>query len=98
MTLDKIKEIVVESIRQFLVSLGREVQEVNENMKPIGDLGLDSQDGIDLVCDLEEVGFRIPNDVNPFVVEKGPCTRTVAEIAKLLQSYYVGNLEENNDE
>lgn len=98
MTQNQMKEKVVNSLREFLVSLKKEVPKINDKTKPIKDLGLDSADGIDWVCDLEEMGFNIPNDVNPFIVGKGPRVRTVGEIVELLQSLQVNNPEENPNE
>jgi len=98
MTLKQVREKVIDSLRQLLDSLEKEVPKINDKTKPIGDLGLESDDGIDWICDLEEMGFNIPKDVNLFVVDKGNCVRTVGEIVELLHSLQVDNQEESTDE
>jgi len=98
MTLKQVREKVIDSLSQLLSSLEKEVPEINDKTKPIGDLGLDSADGIVWVCDLEEMGFNIPKDVNPLVVDKGPRVRTVGKIIELLYSLQVDNQEESADE
>jgi len=87
MTVAEIEELVTNSLRQYLLSVKKEIPEMNENTKPVGDLGLESIDGIAWVCNMEEAGFNVPNDVNPFVRGKGPDARNIKGIAELLQKY-----------
>jgi len=83
---NEVEKEVIDSLREFLVSAGKEDPGIDERTRPIGDLGLDSPDGIDWVCDLEERGFVIPKDINPFVDDNEPKARTVGEIIDLLLS------------
>jgi acyl carrier protein len=87
MNKEQIRKYVIDSLKEFLVSDNKKVTEINEHTRPIDDLGLDSPDGIDWVCDLEEKGFTIPKDVNPFIDDKKHMARTVGEIADLLFFY-----------
>ena len=93
MTRDEIRGRVAESLREFLVSLGQDDVEVQDRARPIGDLGLDSADGIDWVLDLEEIGFNIPTDFNPFVDDRRKRARRFGEIVESLVPYYKGTAE-----
>lgn len=94
MTKEQIEKKVIDSLKEFLVSANKEVPVINKRAKPIGDLGLDSPDGIDWVCDLEERGIVVPVDVNPFRDDKKHKARTVGEIIDFLYSICNGS-EEN---
>lgn len=94
MTKKQIEKKVMDSFKEFLVSANKEVPAINKRTKPIGDLGLDSPDGIDWVCDLEEKGIVVPVDVNPFRDDKKHKARTVGEIIDFLYSICNGS-EEN---
>jgi len=94
MTKEQIEKEVMNSLEEFLVSANKKVPVINKRTRPIGDLGLDSPDGIDWVCDLEERGIIIPVDVNPFTDDKKHKPRTVGEIIDFLYSICNGS-EEN---
>ncbi len=98
MTVTEIETLVIDSLDEFLSSLDKDVPQIRGNTNPIGDLGLDSADGIDWVCDMEARGFNVPKDVNPFVVGRGSRTRTVKEIAELLQDCQTNNPEASTHE
>lgn len=94
MTKEQIEKEIIESLKEFLVSVNKEVPVINKRVKPIGDLGLDSPDGIDWICDLEERGIVVPVDVNPFKDDKKNKARTVGEIIDYL--WCIGNYSEEN--
>jgi len=87
MGVSEIEKVVIDSLGGFLSSLGQKVPPMKSNTNPIKDLGLSSPDGIDWVCDMEELGFNVPKEINPFVIGNGPRTRTIREIAELLRDY-----------
>jgi acyl carrier protein len=93
MTRDEIRVRVAESLREFLASLGQKEVEIQDRTRPIGDLGLDSPDGLDWVLDLEEIGFSIPADFNPFVDDRRERARRFGEIVESLVPYYKGSAE-----
>ncbi len=98
MSVTEIERFVIDSLGEFLTSLDRDVPRIRGNTDPIKDLGLDSADGIDWVCDMEGRGFNVPKDINPFVMGKGPRTRNVKEIAELLHGYQTNDPEANTNE
>ncbi len=64
-------------------------------------LGLDSEDGVDLACYLQDaLGFMIPNNVNPLVADdNGRCHyRTLGEVTALLSAICKGNLNSEDNE
>ncbi len=98
MSVTEIETFVIDSLGRFLNSLDREVPQIGGNTDPIRDLGLDSADGIDWVCDMEARGFHVPRDINPFVLGKGPRTRSVRQIAELLEDCQTNAREANAHE
>jgi len=93
MTRDEIRDRVAESLREFLISLGQDAVEIQDRTRPIGDLGLDSADGVDWVLDLEGIGFNIPTDFNPFVDDRRKRARRFGEVVEALTPYYTGTTE-----
>ncbi len=75
--------VVVEALAQFADDGTR----ITGASKPIGDLELDSEDGIAWVCDMDSSGFDIPPNINPFVDKEVRKARTVDEIVDLLLKY-----------
>ncbi len=55
--------------------------------KPIGDLGLDSMDGVGFLCDLESFGIKLADDLNPFVDDAKHCARSIEEIIKFVEAH-----------
>ena len=88
MTLAQIEQFVMDSLADYLRSVEKDVPPMSQNTRPIGDLGLESQDGVDWLCDLEDYGFVVPNNVCPFTTESGRVL-TISAIAELLQGYQV---------
>ncbi len=78
---DQIRSVVERILREFLN--GREA-EITDNTRPIDDLDLDSELGINLADIVEdELGIEIPAKVNPFKKNRTE-TRTLREIVELL--------------
>ncbi len=88
MKLAEIEQFVMDSLADYLRSVEKGVPPMSRNTKPIGDLGLESQDGVDWLCDLEDHGFVVPNNVCPFKTDSGK-TLTISAIAELLQDHQV---------
>lgn len=84
MTRKEVVDAVIESLRRFI---GDEDREISEHTRPIRDLDLESQDGIAWVLDLEDLGFRIPPDLNPLVDDERHRARSVREIVELAMKY-----------
>jgi acyl carrier protein len=75
------REAVLAALRKLLESLGVEDYEITDGCRPIGDLGLDSPDGVDFACGLsEELGVDVPKADNPFVDDLENKARTVKQI------------------
>ena len=65
----------------FLKSTGRSDVELDDNTNLIGDLGMASDEGVDLVLDLcEEFEFDFPHDFNPVVHPSGRRGRRLKEL------------------
>lgn len=63
--------------------------------KPIEDLGLTSEDGVELACILEdELGISIDDRINPLVHDSGRRGRTFDEVAKILADTVQGSADE----
>ena len=52
--------------------------------KPIGDLGLDSMAGVGFLCDLEDFGIVLADDLNPFVDDVRRRARSIAEMIEFI--------------
>lgn len=88
MTLEELRQLVQESLLQFLASRDHDVAELTDDTDPIGGLGLESEDGVDWACDLELLGISVPTKVNPFVIDgEHPRPRPFGEIVRLLYGY-----------
>jgi len=84
MTKQEATEAVIESLRRLI---GQPDQEIDGDTDPIGDLGLESQDGIAWALDLEDLGFKLPVKLNPLVDDDRHKARSVAEIVDLVLKY-----------
>ncbi len=91
MDIEQVEQMVIQSLSELLDSLEKEVPEINSDSIPISDLGLTSDDGVDWVCDLDEFGFHVPDNANPFTVDKSPKLRNIREISEFLLSYYIAD-------
>ena len=89
MTVAEIERLVIDSLAGFLKSIEKDVPPMSGKTRPIGDLGLESDDEVDWLCDLEDEGFVLPNDFRAFVTEDGTRARTIAEVARVLQAHQV---------
>lgn len=82
MTRNELSEVVYETLQQLCEIAD---VEITDACNPFEDLGLDSQDGIELACEISEKAGRLfPNDQNPFVDDLAGRVRTVGEIIDLL--------------
>jgi hypothetical protein len=70
-TMSSVGDVVEGALRDFLTGLGRDVPEFADTTDLIRATGCTSDDGIDFALDLEERGFDVPKDFNPFVHESG---------------------------
>ncbi|MFN3166414.1 MAG: hypothetical protein ACE37H_05045 [Phycisphaeraceae bacterium] len=52
--------------------------------KPIGDLGLDSMAGVGFLCELEDFGIVLADDLNPFVDDARRRARSIAEMIEFI--------------
>lgn len=79
---------VEQTIRAFLLSKGHSVGRLDASSNLIADLGLESDEGLDLALEFEDaLGIQIPSDVNPIINEKKNRGSTVGELVSTLQSY-----------
>jgi acyl carrier protein len=79
---------VEQTIRVFLVSKGHFVGKLDASSNLVADLGLESDEGLDLALEFEDVlGIQIPSDVNPIINEKKNRGSTVGELVSTLQSF-----------
>lgn len=75
------RNAVIGALGELLDELGAEHDEITDALRPIGDLNLDSADGIDFACRLgERLGVDVPNEANPFVDDEAVRARTVKQI------------------
>lgn len=76
------RQAVIKAIALFT---DRQLPDDVDNLRPIEDLGLDSQDGIAVACELSErLGFEIPNEINPLVNDQLKRGRTIKEIIEFM--------------
>ena len=92
------REAVIGALDELLDELGADHGAITDDSFPIGDLGLDSADGIDFACRLsDKLRVEVPNDANPFVDDEKVCARTVKQIiefaGELLRSQEVRSHE-----
>ena len=83
---EQIRKIVIDSIAELLQGDGRgELPKIIDQTDPIRELGLTSQDGIELACLLSyKLGFEIPPEINPFKDDARRRPRRIGEIVNLL--------------
>lgn len=79
---------VEQTIRAFLASKGLSVGRLDASSNLIAELGLESDEGIDLALEFEDVlGIQIPSDVNPIINELKHRGSTIGELVSNLQTY-----------
>jgi hypothetical protein len=80
-----------EALRQLISLLaklsGMPADEIALDMDIKDDLGLDTDDGLDLVCSLEELGYDIPDDVNPLINDQESRANKVREVLEVMLKY-----------
>jgi acyl carrier protein len=58
---------------------------LDDSVRPIGDLGLASRDGVEIAIELEELlHCKIDTPINPFVDDDKRCARTIGEMVAFL--------------
>ena len=90
---NEIRRIVIASLREILQGDGRaEIPAIDDRTDPIRDLGLTSEDGLEVACLLSyRLNFEIPPAVNPFTDDDRRRARRVGEIVDLLVTLLGGN-------
>jgi len=79
------RRAVTEALSELLDELGVEHGGITDRLRPIGDLALESIDGIDFACRLSgKLGLEVPNQINPFVDDATVRARTVKQIVDLV--------------
>src|SRR6266566_9487183 len=83
---EQIRKIVLDSIVELLQGDGRgELPPIIDQTDPIRELGLSSEDGIEIACLLSyKLGFEIPPEINPFKDDARRRSRRIGEIVNLL--------------
>jgi len=83
---EPIRKIVIESILEILHGDGRgDIPPIVDETNPIRELGLTSQDGIEIACLLSyKLKFEIPPEINPFTDDTRHRSRRIGEIVNLL--------------
>ncbi len=84
------EKIVRDSLEDFLRSIGRTIPPMDPDTRPIPDLGLDTREEVDWLCDVEELGVHVPHAFRAFVTEDGKRMRSIKEIAELLERSQTG--------
>jgi acyl carrier protein len=77
---EAVRACIVKALRDVL---GEEAAEADlqDDVKPIGNLGLDSIDGLDYACELSNaLGFNLPAKENPLIDDGRKRARTIGEI------------------
>jgi hypothetical protein len=84
----EIQSKVEQTIRTFLVSKGLSVGMLDASTNLIADLGLESDEGIFLALEFEDVlGIQIPSSFNPIINELKNRGSTIGELVSTLQTY-----------
>lgn len=92
---EEIRQQVIKSLYEILNK--QETTEINDQMDPIRDLGLDSPDGVEFACLIsEKIDFHIPDKVNPFVDDNRRRPRRVGQIVDLIYGMLHAGQETKN--
>jgi len=82
-TTDEIRQGVLQCLEDLVGDRG--IPEITDKTDPIRDLGLDSEDGVEMACALsEKFGYHIPDNLNPLVDDAKQRGRRVGEIVVLV--------------
>ncbi len=94
---NQIRACVIEGLRFLLSDTNSTEIEITDRMKPIPDLGMISPDGVDFACEISaRIGFKIPDDVNPFLNDEGNRALRLNEIVNLIYSLQPAAVEVAN--
>ncbi|MBX3356446.1 MAG: hypothetical protein KF724_12190 [Phycisphaeraceae bacterium] len=81
------RQRVISTLEAFLRSTGREGVTLSDTTNLHADLGMASDEGLDLVLDLcEAFDFDFPHDFNPVVHESGRRGRRVGELIAAIEA------------
>ena len=85
---EQIRRVVLEALGLYAE---RPLPEKADHLRPIEDLGFDSQDGVAVACELsEQLEFDIPNEINPLVNDEEKRGRTIQEIVEFISTLEAG--------
>ncbi len=85
-TKEQLREIVVQCVLE-LSDLEVKPEEIVLSTDPIEELGLDSHDGVAVICILEDkLGTEFPPKFNPLVDDQRHKSRKISEIIEALNS------------
>jgi acyl carrier protein len=77
---EAVRACIVKALQDVLGEKAAEA-DLQDDVKPIGNLGLDSMDGLDYACELSEaLGFKLPTKENPLVDDGRQRARTIGDI------------------
>ncbi|TGL50814.1 hypothetical protein EHQ61_08625 [Leptospira wolffii] len=84
----KLTQIFLESLKEVLISANIHIDNLHLDMNIEKDLGLTSQDGLNLALTLEDkLGITFPPDYNPFIDDKTGKFLKLKEIIKRLPKF-----------
>ncbi|MGC1272629.1 MAG: hypothetical protein WBC44_02890 [Planctomycetaceae bacterium] len=83
---DSVRSTVLCCLKRFLESTGRQAAELHPGAHLMQDLGLSSDEGVDLVLDLcEALHCELPHDFNPCVHESEQRDRQISELVERVE-------------
>lgn len=86
-------DLVIETLREMPCAV--EGESIAMGIKPIGDLGLDSEDEIEFICRMEaKLDLRLDPKDRVLVHESGKRARTVGEVISYLQGIAAAHVEQ----
>ena len=92
LTKEQIRKVVIESL--CAVGNDDDWSAISGKIRPIGDLGLKSVDGLDLCVELEyRLECKIDNKLNPLVNDERNRARSVDEIINWVGTHAVFNVQ-----
>jgi len=87
-TLEQVQLQLRNALNDFLDTIGRDTTVIDDETDLICDLGLESDQGLDLVLDLETVlGVGLPADFNPIVHPSGTRGMKFRELAEWVHKH-----------
>jgi hypothetical protein len=84
MASDKAQEQLISLLAKLS---GLPADEITLDMDVKNDMDLDTDDGLDFACSLEELGYDIPHDVNPLINDAENRANKVREVLDVMLKY-----------